>query len=62
MAKDLTVTGFEERPRINAAIGALGRVGINIEETFGSGKFGEIHLLVEDVEAARRAIEEAGSR
>jgi hypothetical protein len=42
VTKDLTVTGFEDRPGINAAIGAaLGRVGINIEGTFGSGKFGE---------------------
>lgn len=61
MAKDLTITGFEDRPGINAAIGeALGRAGINIEGTFGSGKHREIHVLVEDAESARRAIEEAG--
>jgi hypothetical protein len=54
VAKDLTVTGFENRPGINAAIGeALGGVGVNIEGTFGSGKFGEIHVLVEDVAVAR---------
>jgi hypothetical protein len=61
VAKDLTVTGFENRPGINAAIGeALGGVGVNIEGTFGSGKFGEIHVLVEDVAVARLAIEDAG--
>jgi hypothetical protein len=61
MAKDLTVTGFEDRPGVNAAIGeALGVAGVNIEGTFGSGKFLEIHVLVEDAAAARRAVEEAG--
>lgn len=62
MAKDLTVTGWgEDAPGINAAIGeALGRAGINIEGTFGSGRFGEIHVLVEDVAAARQALEDAG--
>ena len=61
MAKDLTITGFEDRPGINAAIGeALGRAGINIEGTFGSGKSREIHVLVEDTAGARRTVEEAG--
>jgi hypothetical protein len=62
MAKDLTITGWgEDRPGINADIGeALGRAGVNIAGTFGSGKVGEIHVLVEDVEGARRAIAETG--
>lgn len=64
MAKDLTVTGWgEDRPGINAAIGeALGRAGINIEGTFGSGKFGEIHVLVEDVAAAAEPSRSSASR
>lgn len=62
MAKDLTITGWgEDRPGINASIGeALGKAGVNIDGTFGSGKFGEIHVLVDDADAARRALEEAG--
>jgi hypothetical protein len=62
MAKDLTITGWgEDRPGVNADIGeALGRAGVNIVGTFGSGKVGEIHVLVEDAEAARQAIAETG--
>jgi hypothetical protein len=61
MPKDLTITGFEDEPGINASIGAaLGAAGVNIDGTFGSGKLREIHVLVEDVAAARRAVEDAG--
>jgi hypothetical protein len=62
MAKDLTITGWgEDRPGINADIGeALGRAGVNISGTFGSGKFGEIHVLVEDADRARQAVAETG--
>lgn len=63
MPKDLTITGFEDRPGVSAGIGeALGNAGVNIVGLFGSGRFGEIHVLVEDadVDSARRAIEGAG--
>ncbi len=62
MAKDLTVTGWgEDRPGINATLGeALGKAGVNIDGMFSCGKLGEIHILVEDTAAARRAVEEAG--
>ena len=62
MAKDLTVTGWgEDRPGINAALAeALGKAGVNIEGMFSYGKFGEIHILVEDTGAAHRAVEEVG--
>ena len=62
MAKDLTVTGWgEDRPGINATLGeALGKAGVNIDGMFSSGRLGEIHILVEDTAAARRAVEEAG--
>jgi hypothetical protein len=62
MAKDLTITGWgEDRPGVNAEVGeALGAAGVNIEGMYGSGTQGEIHVLVEDVNAARSAIEGAG--
>jgi len=61
MAKDLTITGFADRPGAYAAIGeALGKAGINIEGMCGFG--GVLHVLVEDGAEARRAIEEAGLR
>ena len=61
MAKDLIVTGWEDRPGVNAKMGeALGKAEINIEGTFGSRKLGEIHVLVDDSAAARKALEEAG--
>ncbi len=63
MAKDMTVTGFEDRPGVVASIAeALGKAGINIEGLLGSGKLGEIHVLVEDGDAAaaRSAIEGTG--
>jgi hypothetical protein len=60
MARDLTITGWgEDRPGINADVAeALGNAGINIEGTFGSGRLGEIHVLVADADAdsAREAL------
>jgi len=62
MAKDLTVI-LEDRPGTLADMGeALGKAGINIEGCCGfrsEGK-GVIHILVEDVAAARRELEQAG--
>jgi hypothetical protein len=62
VAHDLTVTGWgEDRPGINASVAeALGNAGINIQGTFGSGRLGEIHILVDDVGAARQALEGTG--
>jgi hypothetical protein len=61
MPTDLTVTGFEDKPGVSAAIGeALGNAGVNVDGGFGSGKLGEIHVLVDDAAAARSAIEAAG--
>jgi hypothetical protein len=63
MPTDLTITGFEDRPGVAASIGeALGQAGVDVEGLFGSGRFGEIHVLVRDATTARRAIEEAGLR
>ena len=62
MAKDLTVV-LEDRPGTLADMGeALGKAGINIEGCCGfhsEGK-GVIHILVEDVMAARRELQQAG--
>lgn len=62
MAKDLTVI-LEDRPGTLAGMGeALGKAGINIEGCCGfrsEGK-GVIHILVEDVVAARRELQQAG--
>jgi hypothetical protein len=62
MAKDLTVI-MEDRPGKLADLGeATGRAGINIDglcAVVGDGK-GFIHILVEDADAARKALEEAG--
>ena len=62
MAKDLTVI-LEDRPGTIADMGeALGKADINIEGCcgFGSGGKGVLHILVEDVAAARRALQQAG--
>jgi hypothetical protein len=46
---------------VAASIGeALGGAGVEIEGLFGSGKHGEIHVLVQDAAAARGAVEGAG--
>jgi hypothetical protein len=62
MTKDLTII-LEDRPGTLADMGeALGKAGINIEGLCGfpcEGK-GIGHILVEDVAAARRALEEVG--
>ncbi len=62
MAKDITVI-LEDRPGTLADIGeALGKAGINIDGCCGfpsEGK-GVIHILVEDVGAARRDLQQAG--
>ena len=62
MAKDLTVM-LEDRPGTLADMGeALGKAGINIDGWCGipcAGR-GVIHVLVEDAEGARRALEGGG--
>lgn len=62
MAKDLTVF-FEDRPGTLAAMGkALGKADINIDGLCGfpcEGR-GVGHILVEDAEGARRALEAIG--
>ena len=62
MAKDLTVF-LVDQPGSLAAMGeALGKAGINILGTSGltvEGK-GVIHIMVEDAEKARTALEAAG--
>lgn len=62
MAKDLTVV-LKDRPGTLADMGeALGRAGINIDGICGVHCQDEtaIHILVEDVEGARRALEASG--
>ena len=62
MATDLTVT-LEDRPGVLAELGeALGGAEVNIEGFFGyaSGGTGTLHLLVDDAQAARGALEGAG--
>jgi hypothetical protein len=62
MATDLKVV-LEDRPGTLADLGeALGRAGVNIMGGCGvscDGQ-GEIHVLVEDAPAARRALQDAG--
>jgi hypothetical protein len=62
MAKNVTVV-LEDRPGILAELGeALGGAGVNISGFCGytSGGHGIVHLLVDDADAARRAVEGAG--
>jgi hypothetical protein len=62
MTTDLMVL-LEDRPgTLAAACEALGKDGINIEGCFAyvGDSEGLLHLLVEDAEAARRALEDAG--
>jgi hypothetical protein len=62
MAKNLTIT-LEDRPGILAELGeALGGAGVNIEGFCGyaSGGTGTLHLLIEDPQAARYALTDAG--
>jgi hypothetical protein len=62
MPKDLTVI-IEDRPGTLADLGeATGKAGVNIDGMCGfpsEGK-GVIHVLVEDADATRRALEGAG--
>jgi hypothetical protein len=62
MPKDLTVV-IEDTPGTLADLGeATGKAGVNIDGMCGfpsEGK-GLIHILVEDADAARRALESAG--
>jgi hypothetical protein len=62
MAKDLTVA-LEDRPGQLASLGeALGKAGVNVEGMSAVTHEGRgiIHVLVEDVAAARAALEGAG--
>ena len=62
MAKDLTIL-LEDRPRQLALLGeTLGNANINMEAAcgFNIGVKGEIHILVEDAEGAKEALEKAG--
>jgi hypothetical protein len=64
MAKDLTVA-LEERVGTLAELGeALGNAGVNIDGACGFPTEGRavLHILVEDGEAARMAIEAAGMK
>jgi hypothetical protein len=58
--KDLTVT-LENRPGTLADLGeATGGAGINIEGVCGSIDGGAVHILVDDVDATRAALSDAG--
>lgn len=62
MATDLTIT-LDDRPGELARLGeALGGAGVNIDGVVGvtAGGTGEIHVLVDDADAARSALEGAG--
>lgn len=62
MATDLRIEA-EDRPGQLAAIGGeLGKAGVNIDGFCAAvaGGRGVLHLLVEDADAARRALEGAG--
>lgn len=62
MATDLTIT-LDDQPGELARLGeALGGAGINIDGVIGvtAGGKGEIHVLVEDADAARSALDGAG--
>jgi hypothetical protein len=62
MPTDLTVL-MENRPGALADVGeALGSVGVNIEAVagFGMDNHGRIHLVVDDADAAKAALKEAG--
>jgi hypothetical protein len=64
MAKDLTVA-LENRPGTLAELGeALGNAGVNIDGACGFSSEGRavLHILVEDGEAARKALEGSGMK
>jgi len=60
LARDLAVT-LENRPGALADMGeALGRAGVNINGISGAaGSGGEVHILVDDADAARAALASA---
>ena len=60
MAHDLTVT-LEDRPGALADMGdALGRAGVNINGISSKAGSGEVHILIDDADAARDALASAG--
>jgi len=63
MAKELSVT-LEDKPGTLAKLTeALGAAGVNIETFFAApGPKGNCRILVDDADAARKAIEKAGLR
>ncbi len=62
MPQDLTVILVNRPGTLADAAEALGRAGVNIEGVCGSPAGGEgvMHVLVEDADAGRRALEAAG--
>jgi len=62
MATDLSVSVSDEPGGLAKVAEALGGAGVNIEGVagLGGGGIGRIHLLVEDADAARSALESAG--
>ncbi len=62
MPKDLTVILVNRPGTLADAAEALGRAGVNIEGVCGfpAGGEGVMHVLVEDADAGRRALEAAG--
>ncbi len=62
MATDLTIALADRPGTLAAASDALGRAGINIDGACGyvCGELGTYHVLVSDVERARRAFIDAG--
>jgi hypothetical protein len=62
MLTDLTVRLLDQPGAMAGACEALGNAGINIEGccAYPAGDIGQLHLLVEDAEAARATLREAG--
>ncbi len=62
MATDLSISLPDEPGGLAKAAEALGAAGVNIEGLagLGGGGHGHVHLLVEDANAARSALEGAG--
>lgn len=62
MATDLTVRLADRPGAMAGACEALGAAGVNIDGccAYPAGAAGQLHLLVEDAEAARAALRAAG--
>jgi hypothetical protein len=62
MATDLRVEAEDSPGQLAAIGGALGKAGVNVDGFCAvvAGGRGVLHLLVEDAEGARRALEDAG--